>query len=330
MAPLERLIGDDLSRGLAEQRDALNQRFRTAALRYQGLDPAGFGTHLTVRVDPIVAAATETMPDRASMVTRVLYDASLEIVGRRLFDQYPALDRAWTELLPRLGGAVAATPLGTVGAVTNAIVGQDCDPDRWIDVILRLTPKIRSAAHLREAGVLASWQAGAAHLRDQARQRWDALDDDTARLAVGAEPDTDRTELAARLDDPWHDPRIAGRVRTTIVRRIGGFVGFGGPFHTPPQVQASDGQLFVADENRWWRLHLDLFGTSLRPVPGRPDGNSANSSRWAVTRGRARGPAGEVELPQLARNGTWASDQHSLVVASRRSHELTVVAGVTR
>ncbi|MCP5028246.1 MAG: hypothetical protein GY929_18370 [Actinomycetia bacterium] len=324
------MIGDDLSQGLSGQRDALNQRFRTAALRHQGLDPAGFATHLTVRVDPIVGAAAGAMPDRASMVTRVLFDASLEIVGRRLFDQYPALDRAWTELLPRLGGAVAATPLGTVGAVTNAIVGQECDPDRWIDVVLRLAPKIRSAAHLREAGVLASWQAGAAHLRHQARQRWDRLDDDTARLAVGAEPDTDRSELAARLDDPWHDPRVAGRARTTIVRRIGGFVGFGGPFHTPPQVQASDGQLFVADENRWWRLHLDLFGTSLRPVSGRPEGNAANSSRWAVTRGRARGPVGEVELPRLARNGTWASDQHSLVVASRRSHELTVVAGGTQ
>ncbi len=330
MAPLERLISDDLSQALAEQRDGLNQRFRSAALRLGDLDSASFGTHLTVRVDPILTAATQAMPDRAAMVTRVLYDASLELVGRRLFEEYPALDRAWIELLPQLGPAVAATPLGTVGAVTNAIVGQESDPDRWIDVILRLAPKIRSAAHLREAGVLASWQAGAAHLRDSARERWDSLDDETARLAVGAEPQTDRAVLASRLDDPWHDPRVDARPRTQIVRRIGGFVGFGGPFHHPPTVQAAGGILHVADDNRWWRLHLDIFGTSLRPVPGRPSGDTSNSSRWTVTRGQARGPAGETELTQLARNGTWASDHHSLVVANRRSHELTVIAGVAQ
>jgi hypothetical protein len=90
------------------------------------------------------------------------------------------------------------------------------------------------------------------------------------------------SELAAALSkDRWLDPAasVAVSAGTRLVARAGGFRAFGGEFLVPPRVFRAFDRLMASDGDSAFEVHVDAFGSSLTPVPGRVSPTSEPLSR---------------------------------------------------
>src|SRR5205807_3136573 len=118
------LIEGPLAEALKRGRDRFNTKFAYARHRFPALDGETVKAHLRVTVAPIAEAVHATAADGVDAVVDALYDLSLELIGGGFIgveSRYPALLRAWRELLPRLPHLVAREPSRFVSAITNAV-----------------------------------------------------------------------------------------------------------------------------------------------------------------------------------------------------------------
>ena len=103
-------LGGPLAEALERGRDKFNTRFSYASRINHRLDAEAFSEHLVDNLRPIVEAVADEHPERVDAVTEVLYDLSLDLVGRGYLgpsSHTRQLDVLWSEYLPALATFVA-------------------------------------------------------------------------------------------------------------------------------------------------------------------------------------------------------------------------------
>src|SRR4051812_18630841 len=116
------LVGSSLARVLRSGRPEFNARFVEMKRRHPELDAAAFSRVLQLMVDPIAEAVHAVDPGRVVGAVWAAYDAALVVAAEKLAGpggRYPAITRAWQELLPAMARLVAVAPQRMIGAVTN-------------------------------------------------------------------------------------------------------------------------------------------------------------------------------------------------------------------
>ena len=161
---------------------------------------------------------------------------------------------------------------------------------------------------VRSTVLVAAWRSGAARFRTAALREAAALPAPLAVAALGLPPGTDPAATLARpAGDPWWWPGY--RTEPGVLRRIGGFRGFGGPWLGRPRVVAGGptGCAVTADGARW-AIVADVHGVRRDPA-GRRGLGPAHSDDGGSPAG-ALGGHGDRRVP--------ASVGSTVLVVSRR------------
>jgi hypothetical protein len=336
MAEVENLIEGPLAGALAAGRPRFNTLFAQARRDTPTLDAAAFAGQLRGLVAPIVTEVAKVAPERLAEVVDVLYEFSLDLVGKEFAARYPAVLQGWNVLLRGLPRHLAAAPRRFAGSVTNALynlsVTPGARPQEWLGAMSDLGGKCEVEA-LLEAGKVCAWRAGMAHFRDGALEACRRLDPPVACAALGLPEALDRASLDAMLhrlgDDPWLSvagARLNRKRELRVVAMVGSFRGFGGPFLAPPTVACAEDRLHVTDGESCWLVCADRYGATLHRtanelprVAGKaPFQVSANGT---VTRGES-----SVRFEELQGPSSFAADATTLAVTVPLAHVVYLVA----
>lgn len=327
--------GEVLRRALLRGRADYNQRFRRAAAQYRGLSAETLGALLRGPLARIVEPLDGLPESRIDALLGTLYDATLRLVGLRLLGpdgQTQQLNALFEQLLPAVAPALAEDPERLVPALINAVHNLDLELPRgascWLRLMRRLARLQPSADLLHEAGLVAAWRCGLAQLRALALERVARLDQDALVALFGLKHAMEPAELRARLTNPWWLPGSEQPARLRLVSRAGGFIGFGGEFHQPPEVARFGERLYVFDNQLAWELHADAFGARLlRFGTSLPAGDPESWNHFDLDRkGRVRFGDHQEQFETLIGWTSWASTEHTLAVTLGHSHHLFLVA----
>src|SRR5581483_4400141 len=272
MAPLEGLIGGSFARVLEDRRERFNSLFAAERAMRPNLSGDEFAAALAALAAPVVEAVAREDSGKADAAGEAMFHLTLELLSKDLIGpraRNPVLNSALTSLLVGLSRHLLEDPAGVAAELTNALVHLAFEPNaraaEWARQMARVGSSCRDRAGLLRAGEALAWINGLAQFRGPALQALAALPPEAAELALGLAPGTPVEPVIARLrSDPWFDPRRPrGENGLRVVRIIGGFRGFGGPFVTPPIVVRSSDGILVFDREECWTLHADAFGTVL-------------------------------------------------------------------
>ncbi|MFO1452589.1 MAG: hypothetical protein U1F61_30765 [Opitutaceae bacterium] len=331
------------SRVLASARAEFNRRFVEARHRYPELTPERFAAVLQGPGDAIVAAAEQAAPGSAGAVAQGVYDAALLLVGQRLAGpdaRHPWIQAVWADVLPRLGGLVAAAPERLIAALSNAAgqvaATQGASPERWIGLMRDLGPSCGSIEELLALGQMAAWRSGLSHYRTGALAAADRLPAALALAVVDAPPGSDwpvvRTDLQRNV---WHHPggRLE-RARLRVAARVGAFRGFGGLFSEPPRIAIAQGHWLALADKSAWHLIADGWGATLHRAELPEDGSMPRPALGALPDGvRLQGAVlrrgrEELDLSELGTLTSHAlsSDGATLAVTGDGTHAVVLIA----
>lgn len=331
------VICKPLEEALENGRARYNAEFAMARHRMPALEASDLAEHLREVVSPAVEAVAQVAPpEKVRETVDVLYEFSLELLGKGLFGRYPALLEGWKTLLPGLAPALGTEPRLFAGSVTNALhklaSTPGARPQEWIDALLYLGPLCEGPAQLLEAGKVLAWRAGLAQYRLGALGVARTLRPALALAALGADASPeDLPALVDRLEaDPWLAPSEALRPTRTrqlrIVARAGAFRGFGGLFVRPPRVLSVGPDLYVTDGQDCFSLHADRFGAVFQRVPRAPEPQPGNS-RYTLVNGMVHSAEGHRQVISDLRGFTsLAGTEQVLAVTLPQSHAVYLVA----
>ncbi|TDP90012.1 hypothetical protein EV186_111138 [Labedaea rhizosphaerae] len=323
---------------LAEHRERYNAQFRQARLTARQLDAEAMLGHLRTFAGPVVDAATAAGGDPLA-VTDAVVDLSYALAGRGKLGAAgrppaPEVSLGFGWALPALGRFVAEQPRRVTSAVLNALHHlHDADtghPDLWVQAVLAAAAEVTSVPELLDAGVVVAWRCGLARLRSSALDVAARLDPAVLAIALGANGPLPDDVLDRLRADPWLNPAAAGQpVRLLVVRRVGGFRGFGGAFAAPPTVSHVDGQWYASDGAGCWQLHADRFGAAVTRVatdPGAGSAESAESILWLKDGQVAEGRGTPLDVAELAEPTSWCAAGDTLAATTRFTHSVLFVA----
>jgi len=337
------LIEGPFAEALKRGRDRFNTKFAYARRRFPGLDGETMKEHLGVTVAPIAEAVHRVAADRLDGAVDALYDLLLELIGGGFIaaqSRYPALLKAWREMLPRLPHLVAREPSRFVGAITNAVYNLSTTatarPTFWIDAMTRLGSECADVQQFLEAGKVVAWRSGLAHYRDGALAACLNLDAGLARAALGL-PDADQMPMPAIIErlqqDRWLAPAAASNLsnkdrRLRVVAAVGTFRGFGGVFVEPPRVLLRDGEWLAYDRENCWLVTADLFGATFHRAGSRPPASDRPTQfDFKIDRsGRVMKAAQAATFAYLADASSSAASDATMAVTLPRSHSIYFVA----
>lgn len=333
---MEDLIPKPLADALEAGRGRYNAEFALARHRTPGLDPAAFSAHLRQTVAPITEAVFGVAPDRVREVVDVLYEFSLELVGKGTFERYPPVLQGWRELLVGLAACLAAEPRLFAGSVSNALHNLASTPGaraaQWIEGMLDLGYGCPDTTQVLEAGKVLAWKAGLAQYRAGALQVCRSLSPEIAlsALGLGGAPPENLDRILHHLEtDRWLTPEQAaapGPRRLRVTTRAGAFRGFGGLFLRPPTVTSVGEELFVTDGEGCWSLHADAYGSVFQRVAQAPAGVSTPGG-YRLVNGMVHAPDGQHgQFSQFQKAVSAAGTQHTLAVTVPHSHAVYLVA----
>lgn len=322
-----------LAAALADQRDRYNSLFAQARHQRPTLSAAAFAEILERQLAPIVEAVP---PPAAGAVTEALYPLALELLGQDLLgptSRYPLITRGWTALLPFLARWLADQPRRVAGAITNALYQLATTPgangEGWLRALVQSAPACATWDEVMQVGQVLAWQAGLAHYRAGALQVAEHLPPELAGLALGVAPASVPAALAGLRANPWLTPAQAAqggaltRPQLRLMRQVGGFRGFGGPFVSPPQAQVCAGSFLLTDAQATWQVCADVFGATWRRVelPATAQASLADTP-FAFTGKKAQHlPTGaRLDLTPWSPIASVVSDGTTLLVTSAHSH----------
>jgi hypothetical protein len=301
-----------LARELAAGRPRFNALIAAARRAHGGFDVEALNDAVRTRLDPLATAVESVAPDRTAAVVDAAFALTVTLIDRALGSRRRTLvDRVWTVAAVSLAAAVADEPTPALSMLTNAVLKlaatPGARPDEWIVRMAALGPRV-TADTLRTVGQVLAWRSGMAHYRGGALEAADAMPESLALAAIGATGSWQEVR-AALAADRWWTPEPGADVAT----RFGGFVGFGGPFESPPEVRASSHGFVVRAGHRFGLLIADVWGATLHPAAEHEfeRATPATAARIPVTR-----------LPTEGLQAAVAGD--SVALASPFSHYIEV------
>ena len=355
-----------LARALDRRREHYNALFASARHSYRQLDAEAFGSYLATTGNELLAWAEGAGDEAIDALTLAFYDIALEGVGTRLLgpsSRLPVIDACLGTLLSGPNPLLLARPRRVLASLINGLHSLATTPggrpEQWTSLMkgtLRVAATVdpspsKAAALWLESGQVAAWRAGMACYREGALRLARTLPEALALAALGLES-SGAVPVGVLLDrleaDPWLLPGVASSEQVPqgslkVVRRVGGFVGFGGAFSRPPWLVTWEGRIYVTEARpkpgtastpvpaeqapACWLLSADACGATLTPsaLPHTPD--QASSAAFSLARnGTVSSGPRSAHLAELAEPLSVAAVQHTLAVSVPRSHHILLVA----
>lgn len=261
-------VSQQLAEVLAAGRTQFNARVAEVRRRYPSFESGAFAAFLEGPVDQLVQIIAATAPHRVTPVAVAAFEVGLELVAQGLAgpgSRNRAANLAWSQVMPRLVALLAAQPFDLLGTVTNAALHVEktngARLDEWLQLMAEMGPQASGMDILRQLGVVLAWRAGLAHFRAGAIDAANQLPEHLALNAFGAAPGSNWLSVRRRLiGDPWWAPGRIVEASGRLGFEVGQFSGFGGRFHSPPELRGCADGFVVRSGNRFSFLVADAFG----------------------------------------------------------------------
>lgn len=197
-------------------------------------------------------------------VGRALLTAATDLAARGRWRTGTAERTTVLEVVPRAAALVRARPDVVVPLLVASARTVERSADRTVLAgLLAAAPPTDDVDELRATVLVATWRAGAVRFRSAALAAAARLPAPLAVAALGLDPGTPPGDvLDAHTTDPWWWP---GREQAPgVVRRVGGFRGFGGPWLAVPQVSSgAPWGCHVRADGECWAVLADLHGSAV-------------------------------------------------------------------
>ncbi len=307
--PLDRASA--FGRWLVQDRDHADALLAAAAARRGDAGPVRDAVHEVAAVADGLAGDGDLDP----RVGRALLAATTDLAARDRWRAGAPERTVVTQVVPRVGALVHARPDVVVPLLVASAraVARSADP-RLVADLLADAPATDDAGHLRAAVLVATWRAGGVRYRAAALRAAATLPAPLAAAVLGLAPGTAVADVLAAHDaDRWWWPGAPGAVG--VVRRVGGFRGFGGSWLAVPRVSSpAPAGCHVRADGLCWVVVADAHGSAVVRLDG-PDE-------------QVRAPAPALPVPWDDEVTGWAAaggDARVLVVSRRHSYALDVV-----
>lgn len=247
---------------LAAHRDELNARFAREA---KELPPEVMLGYLGRTVVPILDA---WVGEPTPALLFALFE--LGLVGIRVgvigaLEMTP-FEHVLRERMPVLGAHVAGAPSLVLRALGNGFlqVQRERGPATaqwWLESVTAGAARCADRAALFDLGLVAGWRAGLAEARRAALESVGKLEPALVEAVLGA------AVIDATPTRRFCKPGARGPLGPLeLIATAGGFVGFGGPFSSPPRPRVVAERLVCTDGTATFELFADVFGTRFRPA----------------------------------------------------------------
>ncbi len=217
-----------------------------------------------------VAAVADGLADDGDLdpqVGRALLTAVTDLAARGRWRSGTAERAAVLELVPRTATLVRARPDVVLPLLVASARTVERSADRALLAdLLAAAPAAQDVDALRATILVATWRAGAVRFRSAALTAAAGLPAPLAVAALGLAPGTDPGPvLAAHTADRWWWP---GRAQAAgVLRRVGGFRGFGGPWLATPRVSSgatgAGPVCHVRADDECWAVLADVHGSAV-------------------------------------------------------------------
>ena len=315
-------VGERLGTVLADRRKQFNMRFRREG---RGVDHDAFSGYLARTVDPIV----EQVEGDVTALVEVLFDLGLTGGRRGLIGQTEAtpFEVALSTQLPRFPLDAPRRMVISLGnaydRLRNAL--SEATATHWLTALADVATVV---PNVLEAGLILAWTHGLAEAREAALASLERLAPAVRQRLVGVEQvDADPGRRFAPLDaeNALGPP--------AVITRLGGFLGFGGPFASPPEVRALDGHLYATDGEVVREIFADVYGARLCRAPSATVlellDHGVMSEGVRVTRyGTVKWGKQSAKLTDLDGANTIAAIDGLAAVTLKRSHYVFIVGRV--
>ncbi|WP_421740762.1 hypothetical protein [Cellulomonas sp.] len=202
--------------------------------------------------------------DLDPVLARALLTRVVDLAARGRWAVGGADRTAVTDVLPRLTGLLRSQPVATVDAVCAASRAVARAGDLALfGSLLAAVPEVAGPATVRSVVLVATWRSGAARFREAALREARSLPAPVAAAVLAMPEGTDPVEALARHAlDPWWWPGY--RSEPGVLRRVGGFRGFGGPWVTAPRVvPGGPTGCAVTADGATWAVVADVHGAAV-------------------------------------------------------------------
>lgn len=307
---------------LEARRDALNARLA----RHH--PPRAFLDYLARTVDPLVDASGDAAADSVALA---LFDLGLLGMPRGIIGEEAAssFERALVAHLPGFGPHWTAAPAALIAALGNGYdrlsreLGEAAARG-WIQALAEVAPRCATRELLLDAGLVLAWRLGLAEARGAALSGVARLESGVREKLLGV------TELDTSRERRFVAPGSkAPLVAFDVVARVGGFIGFGGPFRIPPRAWAAGDRLVATDGDTIVEIHADVFGARTRHLHW--TANELTNVTCGVDApnldraGRVRWAGLERTLPVLRNSTSTAAASGMAAVTLADSHAVFVL-----
>ncbi|MFO0940306.1 MAG: hypothetical protein U0930_06010 [Pirellulales bacterium] len=347
-------ISDLSSRLLEENRHALNARFQQRKVQGAKIDADMWLQHIRHRILPLVDAVyeSETKADNKRSSTEIqsrcfqtlnqLYEVSLDLFSAGHFTETTgllpeALASLWDETLPALASTLSMGPKVVAGKLSNCVLtiakSQSGSVRGWLDLLQRVSAKVRSVEELMSAGQVAAWAAGLPEHRCAAVEIAKSLPADLVACLLNLPAhvsEQDLQELLLGLGvNPWQKSLLAeDTYGIKLVARCGAFQGFGGVFLFPPTVFQDDRNIYATDGKSVWRLLADSFGQAFIRCDLSREETKRLAARGSPTidkSGKVSWANDSASMPELANSTSSACDGQTLAVTIPSSFHVYLI-----
>jgi len=343
MAAMEKIVSEPLQKLLQERQHQLNSLFLQARVAYPYLAGDVFLSHLRDTIVPIIEKALTHDSTRVLVVLETVYQISLRLVGQGLMGpnaKNRVAEQGWLNLLCTYPAFLCQEPLLVATSVANVLIHlAEIHPDKalmWQKTMGSLEPAAETPQEWLKAGLVAAWRCGLPHYRNPALAKAAELDSVIGSKVLGLEnaltQDGYQIILSKLGSQPWVRPLewvkgAPSKPELEAFGWIGGFVGFGGYFTTPPVAFAHADRLFLRDDTNAWCLEGDCFGVILKRANlDVPTSVSENHYPMKVRKdGTIFSQHGEWKVKAAANAASYAANSTTLVVVPKDSHHSLVL-----
>jgi hypothetical protein len=318
MVAMEKITYQPLINHFKEQADQYNQLYHAHEIKYGAVDASIISSWMVKIIEPILRDVTVAAPDKLPGMCKALFTELLQLLGNQSGIIYENEYQAAWLLLKKTPSVVTVHPLRTLKAINSALESlRTYKPENifyWISLMDASIVYCQNIEELLSLGRIYAWLCGMAHLRERAKVEFGLLREEL-KSAVRSNSAL-KIDFTSALNSEWMHSK-----QPLFVGEVGGFIGYGGNFTSPPLVAQIGNDIFATDLKNSCAFFADSFGKVLiADIPLAPEVIAKNSNVHEIVTFKSK----YINLIPFDDVSSCVIKNSTLVLTRKSSHHLFV------